>query len=202
MALLPSAYPIWWYGTYVFLCAVCMLAMPSVHPYDRCMSISSVFILLAASHVETPVMPLIMCVQTAASIGHWLVYSNSSLHKIDKGLSIGVFVWNVFIILFVRPRQFEQAVLAAAASACVFKLRTGIREKALTSYRFVYVIPHAAFRFFAFWFVMLLHGQSWSWGLTAFYWATIFLLALPFPMPPNQDLGTFLNSLPKRTGEA
>jgi len=37
-------------------------------------------------------------------------------------------------------------------------------------------VPHAAFRFFAFWFVLLVHSAPFSWPLSLFYWVSVFVL--------------------------
>ena len=172
MNFFPEAYDRWWYAAYLLVCGICCIALPRVHPYDRCMSITSTYVLLAALHVEVPYMPATMFIQTLASIAHWLAYSNKVFHNTDKFLSLGVFMWNVLLILTNWSSGALPALYAAAASASLFKVRVGMREKAFVSYKFLYVLPHTAFRFFAFWFVMLLHGQQWSWGLTLYYWLT------------------------------
>jgi len=169
-----------------------MRCMPILHPYDRCMAITSLYVVLAALHVTVPHMPAVMTIQTLASIAHWLVYHNNAFHRADVVLSTGVFLWNVWYLVTARPTQTLEALMAAGASAACFRARVGVRDKMLVSYHFVHVLPHAAFRFFAFWFVMLSHGQPWSWSLSAFYWCTVFLLSLPYPtMPPGQSWEVF-----------
>ena len=46
------------------------------------------------------------------------------------------------------------------------------------------LVPHAAFRFFAFWFVMLVHSAPFSWPLSIFYWLTIFALGFDLESRP------------------
>ena len=59
----------------------------------------------------------------------------------------------------------SRAVGGGARGGCVERgVLQGAREKTLVSYRLAHVVPHAAFRFWATWCVMLLHGQAWSWG--------------------------------------
>jgi hypothetical protein len=186
-------YPLWWFGAYLLLCLACFVTIPRVHPYDRCMAITSLYVLLAASHVNVPYMFSAMAVTTFASIMHWVYYENKVLHRADILFSLGVFLWNVWVLVFSWPEQATQALAAAAASATLFKARVGTREKALQRYRLLYVLPHTSFRFFAFWFVMLLHGQPWSWGLSLYYWGTVVLLAWPSPMPSGQSLERFFS---------
>jgi hypothetical protein len=76
--------------------------------------------------------------------------------------------------------RYKQAIICAAASAVLFKARVGVRDRALASYRHVYVIAHTSFRFFAFWFVMFLHDRPWSFGLAVFYWVGVVFLAYPY----------------------
>ncbi len=166
--------------------------MSQIHPYDRCMAITSLFILLPIFHITIPLMPTIMTIQTFASVAHWLIYKNKIFHLVDQFLSITVFIWNVWHLIIVWPTQACKALISASVSVIFFRKRIGMREKMLISYRFIYVLPHTTFRFFAFWFVMLLHGQSFSLILTIFYWFMVFFLSIPYPMPLGQSWKKFL----------
>jgi hypothetical protein len=136
------------------------------------MSITSFYVLLAAMHSQVVFMPSAMVAQTIASMGHWFLYQNKWLHWADRVLSFGVFVWNILYLLNDWPKQSTQAIIMAAMSTTVFRVRVGVRDKAFAQYRLLYILPHTTFRFCAFWFVMLLHDQPWSWKLSVFYWFT------------------------------
>ena len=169
---------LWWYVASLGLCPLIARCLPRVRPYDRCMAVTSLYVSVAAVHVSVPCMGAVMGVQTVASVAHWLAYENEAFGRADRWLSMGVFGWNVWLLATVRPTRWAEALAAAVLSVACFRARIGVREKTLVSYRLAHVVPHAAFRFWAFWFVMLLHGQAWSWGLSAFYWWTVFVLSL------------------------
>ena len=148
-----------------------------LHPYDRCMCITSLYVLLAASYVKVPYMCSAMVATTLASILHWLHYDNKVFHLADNVLSAGVFIWNGCVLFFSWSEQSPYAAASAATSMLLFQTRVGFREKALQKYRLVYVLPHTGFRFFAFWFVMLSHGQAWSARLSLCYWLSVLLFS-------------------------
>ena len=66
----------------------------------------------------------------------------------------------------------------AAASAACFAISATWqpRSRALREGGYHTLVPHAAFRFFAFWFVMLVHSAPFSWPLSLFYWISVFVL--------------------------
>lgn len=149
------------------------------HPYDRCMALTSAYILLAAACVPRPSLALLMCAQTAASMGHWTWYEHTVLHRVDVALSTLAFVWNAAVLAHVPFNPYVvRAWTCAGIAVLLFATRKGWRERAMVAHRPCYVVPHAAFRFFAFWFVVSVHGQPWSWWWSAAYWCTVAVTAL------------------------
>ena len=69
------------------------------------------------------------------------------------------------------------ALLFALLAVIVFYNRKGYRESALVKYKIIYVIPHAMFRFLAFWFVITIYNKDFSLLLSLFYWLNVFVLA-------------------------
>ena len=116
-----------------------------------------------------------MALQTAASVLHWLDHDDVRWHRADVSLSLGVFGWHVWRAAAAGHRG---ALACGAGSALLFSVRKGCREAAILVEKnnkqdwwrtLRLVVPHAAFRYLAFWMVMLVHGQPWRWSTTLFY---------------------------------
>ena len=155
------------------------------HPYDRAMAWSSLYILIPAMHTHMPTLSAAMILATMLSIQHWLVYNSTTWHKADRNASSIVFVFHGFLMLYRKLVNIKVTFCFALASASCFKFGKGVRNKAMLQYKAVQLLPHASFRFFAFWFVMFVHGQPWSWTLTTIYWLSIIILGWPHPSIPS-----------------
>jgi hypothetical protein len=151
------------------------------HPYDRAMAWSSLYILIPAMHTRMPALSAVMIVTTLLSIRHWLDFDRITWHKADCNVSSIVFVLHGVLMWYRTLVNYHVTVCFALASASCFIFGNGMRNKALLHYRAVQLLPHASFRFFAFWFVMFVHRQPWSWTLTVIYWLSILILGWPYP---------------------
>ena len=167
------------------MCVGIVLITCMTHPYDRAMAWSSLYILIPAMHTHMPALSAAMILTTLLSIQHWLVYNSTTWHKADRNASSMVFIFHVFLIWYGEHVKLAGAVGFALASAACFKFRKGVRNKAMLHYKAVQLLPHASFRFFAFWFVMFVRGQPWSWTLTAIYWFSILALGWPHTSIPS-----------------
>ena len=171
-----------------------MPTAPTTHPYDVAFAWSSLWVLFAAYHVDqtTPCprfLQLFMIIQTGVSVDHWVQYREGWRKVLDITLSQLVFIWHLYLILGLGyprdPRLKQQCAVCAALSAFLFYfnaivLRCRARSMVRYTLRELWqLLPHSTFRFFAFWMVMMVHGQSWSWPLTGAYYASLLYLGWP-----------------------
>ena len=149
-----------------------------IHPYDRSMAFTSIYIIIPAMLCENPLF-LAMILQTFFSILHWVNYNSYILHAIDVSLSSIIFIWHIVLLFYIQLLHKIYAFNFCILALITFYYRRGIRKRALKKYNIIYLLPHALFRFFSFWFVMFVHQQKWSYDLTLIYWWSVIILGLP-----------------------
>lgn len=190
-------------------------ALP-VHPYDSALAWTSLFVWYAAWHIDrdTPhavALRGVMFVQALVSLDHWLRYRDDWRKALDIAVSQLVFVahlWLVWAHGYPRdspsllPACRAYAVLAVVlfyANAFLFRCRQrAVRDDDPACYRAWHLVPHSAFRYCAFWFVMLVHGRAWSARLSVAYWCCLLLLGWPDPIPATRRAASYPSSSSRR----
>ena len=151
--------------------------MNNIYKYDRTLAFSSLYILIPAYYVRYNHLKIIMWLQTLFSILHWKYYYNRIFHSMDTALSTYTFIYHLILLESIEVYYRNMALLFALLAVIVFYNRKGYRESALVKYKIIYVIPHAMFRFLAFWFVITIYNKDFSLLLSLFYWLNVFVLA-------------------------
>lgn len=151
--------------------------MNNIYKYDRTLAFSSLYILIPAYYVRYNHLKIIMWLQTLFSILHWKYYYNRIFHSMDTVLSTYTFIYHLILLESIEIYYRNMALLFALLAVIVFYNRKGYRESALVKYKIIYVIPHAMFRFLAFWFVITIYNKDFSLLLSLFYWLNVFVLA-------------------------
>ena len=148
--------------------------------YDSMLSWSSLWIIYSAAyHSIDNFLEQCLCFLTIstgiASFLHWRFFNNKPLFYIDVTLSSTVFSWHIIY----NPNKY---VLSCAFFAiiffylsCVLKCRYRTAENNLKMW---YLLIHPSFRFFAFWMVMIAHGNDFPTTLIFAYWLSIFTISL------------------------
>ena len=139
-------------------------------PFDRCLCWTSLYVLVAALHVQNRLIYCLMVLQTIFSVCHWSNYQSRLYRMLDRATSTTVFCSHLFFF-----RLSHSAWLCAFLSCIFFGCRSGTRELAEKN-KCLAILPHASFRFFGFWFVMFANDQCWSTSLSMVYWITVFAL--------------------------
>lgn len=156
----------------------------SLHPFDRSMALTSIYIALAAWHVQSRGLRLLMCLQTVASTAHWLAFDVAVWRVCDIALSNVVFGVHLWLLAASPPAEPRLAATFAVCAAGFFccSVRTRPHDAAQRDYSVrTLLFPHPIFRFAAFWFVMAVHGRRWCVWTSATYWVTVVVLGWPRP---------------------
>ena len=151
--------------------------MNNIYKYDRAMAYSSVYILIPAYYASRP-SNIIMIFQTLFSIFHWKYYFNRVFHNIDTILSTYTFIYHLLLLRYNNQDYYRNiALIYATLAILVFYNRKGYRERAIKEYRIIYIVPHALFRYLAFWFVMSVYNHEFDILISIMYWSSIIGLA-------------------------
>lgn len=163
-----------------------------LHPYDNALAWSSLWILYAVYFIDENIpyrvpLKILMLFQTFISVYHWVRYEEDWKKILDVVVSQCVFIFHIILVLFFGfPKNQENKKICytcGALSIILFYINTLLlkcRQKAIKGpYSLWHLLPHPTFRFFAFWFVMIIHGQCWSWIISIIYYVT--LIAMGFP---------------------
>ena len=153
------------------------------HPFDRTLCWTSFYILIPILYTDILLLKICFFLAVLASTGHWLMYDNQLLHRLD--IIIVRIVIAIHILLIYNIDTFTQqlySILFISLSVSIFIHGKGIRENIMNDdkiYNILSLLHHAAFRFFIFWFIMYVHNQTWSWKISFIYWLNIILFGLP-----------------------
>ena len=146
--------------------------------YDSVLSWSSFWIVYSAAYQEianfsSQCLQIITIINGLVSFMHWRWYNHKPLLFIDLCMSNLVFIWHIILI----PKT--EVLLCAAISAiffsisCIMKFRQRCLKQGFSLW---YLIIHPAFRFFAFWMVMIAHGNEFTITIIVAYWVSIFAI--------------------------
>lgn len=129
--------------------------------FDVCMSLSSLWILVAAWIVrkrEPAYVVDLMILQTIVSMLYWMDRSKSLLRHGDRLISSMVFLHFTYRLFFsVNKTSYLMLPLLSAfffIISCCMKCRERWLRSREEAPLFLYLFPHASFRFFAFWMVI------------------------------------------------
>ncbi len=147
-----------------------------MNKYDKTMTYSSLYIIIPIYCVSIN-LKLIMSFQIIFSLLHWKYYNNKLFHNIDIIISSYIFIHHLSLIYWIERNYRNRAIIFAILTLLVFNNRKGYREKALKKYKIIYVIPHALFRYLAFWFIMSIYKKDFNINLSILYWISIYRLA-------------------------
>lgn len=175
-----------------------MSCLKSLHPFDRCMAMTSLYIILAAVHVYPRSVAWLMLCQTFASVMHWMQFHVRIWRLLDLGLSHLVFVTHLVLLRYRPPENPAMASAFAVGSFLLFVCSAVLRsrQRAHVKYNiFRLVFPHPLFRFLAFWFVMYVQNQKWSNTLSVFYWISVVVLGTPITATRQQKDAAPVTSL-------
>ena len=160
------------------------------HQYDHVMAWSSLWILFPLAYtytlsIETVTLSVTMILFTVISVQHWRHYSVRWLHALDVVVAHIVFVWHLSIAIRTLPLlEWTLCVRYAITSGAFFltnELLLHCRARAVASgdaWRWIHLVPHATFRYYAFAMVMTVRRSSWTWKFLASYVASIVVLCL------------------------
>jgi len=146
-----------------------------VNNYDRVIGVTSLYILIPFFYAPR-LEQFFLLALTGVSLFHWSDYENKIYHVADNITATFVFSWYVLKCWLYPNGYCLLSSCCALLSILAFICRRNTRNLALESNNIVYIIPHALFRFFSFWFVMFVYGVYYSWTLTILYWLTVLFL--------------------------
>lgn len=141
-----------------------------VSRYDRCLCITSLFILIPCYNVEL-YLQILFIFQTIISMIHWNNYKSGRIQKLDRFLSC-----IIFLIHINKIKNIDE-IIYLLLCLISFKLRVGYREKWIIYKKKRYIIPHAVFRFLSYCFIMKCNNKELKIEITLLYWLLIYLFA-------------------------
>lgn len=144
--------------------------MNLVSRYDRCLKITSLFILIPSYNVEL-YLQILFIFQTIISIIHWNNYKPGRIQKLDRFLSCIIF------LIHIKKIKNIDEIIYLLLCLIIFKLRVGYREKWLINHKKRYIIPHSLFRFLSYCFIMKCNNKELKIEITLLYWFLIYLFA-------------------------
>lgn len=144
--------------------------MNLVSRYDRCLKITSLFILIPSYNVEL-YLQILFIFQTIISMIHWNNYKPGRIQKLDRFLSCIIF------LIHIKKIKNIDEIIYLLLCLIIFKLRVGYREKWLIYNKKRYIIPHSLFRFLSYCFIMKCNNKELKIEITLLYWFLIYVFA-------------------------
>ena len=150
-----------------------------VHPYDRSMAFISTW-MWYMSYFADDVMKIIFRVLSVVSFLHWVDHDMPVFFVADLFMAKTVIVWTLLTSInqedHIALEYLTKCLIIYIVNCLVLKGR----KRSMQNYKIIYLIPHAAFRLYAYLAIMHLFGQYTTNKLCTFYWVTVFGSGLSF----------------------
>ena len=139
-----------------------------LHPYDRSMVLTSVWIGIAGWYTDTSswlgvIRFMLMMLMTGVSMHSWMDWDDINNREQDRIVCRAVFLWHFLLLVFhTQNYAFVMPWLSLSMACYLFDMlyynsRTRSKKE---GYKMYHVLPHTMFRASAYWFVLGVNGNE------------------------------------------
>ena len=149
-----------------------------VHPYDRAMAFASAWMWYTSYFVDD-IMKIIMRILAIVSFFHWIDHDDPNFFNADIFMARFIIIWALCTAIDQEDYLALEYLVRCLSIYIINSLFLKCRKRSMQKYKLIYLIPHSAFRLYAFMAIMHVSGQYTTNETCAFYWLYIFGSGLP-----------------------